>query len=542
MSQFAPLKNYVRAVRAVLLMAIAPSMVLLPFGAHAEASRLNVQDSVAGALIYLDDMQIRQRPGKGDCNHDASVGDSCGFPAPVRNLEGEWASRIFLLPTLAGELSEYDRYPIQDSNMFTTAGVAFPLAFIKDRSPTQAIQGMKNLALKDIQRFRHGDAYDFWITIPGRTSPQPVVGPMNLSPVTLNKLFSFFSNPIFMALLEMILGKHSNGNTWEKQMGDPTINPYGMDSAFNIPNDADDTSVAVVIDKLYSSNTDLKAMQAIFQHRDTDRPKRDKRNEWIAKDSGLFLTWLKDDTLPPFADPTTGVIPIGVNNVDCVVNENVLLAMGLTSTGDAETIRTIANFTHDVIKQNKWPKCGLYYPQQMMFPYAASRAFRDGSIRTPEMQAAMDDLLKVLLTQQQRDGSFSGGTDGTKDLSTALGAVTLINIGRSTAIRLSLADRYDQALRKAVRYLKYSQIEHATRGSYGGYGYKWQPGVFFSASGWSVANWKSEAYTVAITLEALTKYMLGYDLTDESIENGRKLVIREWHNTPGALKSQFVVE
>jgi hypothetical protein len=403
---------------------------------------------------------------------------------------------------------------------------------------------MKTLALNEMELFRHGDGYNFWITIPGRTSSQPVVGPMNLSPKLLTSIFSIFDNPIFRAIITLIVGKHSNGNSWEKQIGDPSINPYGMDSAFNIPNDADDTSMAVALAKIYNPTiaTDLAPLARLNSHRDLNREKRDKRNEWIKKDSGLFLTWLKDDTLPPFGDPTTGTIPLGVNNVDCVVNQNVLLAMGLTGTADSATIQAIGEFALETVKRKKWPKCGLYYPQEMMFPYTASRAFRDGQIKSPEMTLAMGELLKALLPLQKRDGSFSGGADGTRDLATALAATTLLNIGRDTAEAIQLTERYDRALGKAIKYLIEHRLDHETRGSTNGLAYKWAPGVFFSASGWSIATWKSEAYTVAITLEALTKYVLEYDRTNESILAGRKISVRRWDNKPRVLASELVIE
>ena len=64
----------------------------------------------------------------------------------------------------------------------------------------------------------------------------------------------------------------------------------------------------------------------------------------------------------------------------------------------------------------------------MMFPYAISRAYRDGGIRTKSMESAMAILLRDLLAEQRTYGStysnkigaFSGGFDTTDDLSTGL--------------------------------------------------------------------------------------------------------------------------
>jgi hypothetical protein len=158
------------------------------------------------------------------------------------------------------------------------------------------------------------------------------------------------------------------------------------------------------------------------------------------------------------------------------------------------------------------------------------------------MELAMEILLRTLLKTQNRDGSFNGGADNTSDLSTALGAVALINIGRDIASRCGLDDDYDRAVATSIKYLIDRRKVHETRATPDGIGYKWSPGVFFSASGWSVATWKSEAYTVAITLEALTKYALEFDRRREFRLGNRSLVINRWRSTPKALARDFAIQ
>jgi hypothetical protein len=50
-------------------------------------------------------------------------------------------------------------------------------------------------------------------------------------------------------------------------------------------------------------------------------------------------------------------------------------------------------------------------------------------------------------------------------------------------------------------------------------------GLFFAASFWDLAHWRSQSFTVAMVLEALTKYALAYDL-DDSPAGVRRLKLK----------------
>ena len=55
--------------------------------------------------------------------------------------------------------------------------------------------------------------------------------------------------------------------------------------------------------------------------------------------------------------------------------------------------------------------------------------------------------------------------------------------------------------------------------------YQWSSGLFFSASFQDLAQWRSRAYTAAIVIEALAKYLLGYDIGEGDLRDGRRLTI-----------------
>jgi len=69
-----------------------------------------------------------------------------------------------------------------------------------------------------------------------------------------------------------------------------------------------------------------QALALLPNFRDLGRSGEDGHDAWKGKDSGAFLTWLKEENDPTFSRPGKGVTPRAVNNVDCVVNANALLA------------------------------------------------------------------------------------------------------------------------------------------------------------------------------------------------------------------------
>ena len=239
---------------------------------------------------------------------------------------------------------------------------------------------------------------------------------------------------------------------------------------------------------------------------------------------------MKDESQPVFDRPEIGVVPLGVNNVDVVVNSNVLFAMALTGRKDLPGYQDCVNLILKAAEKHAWPEAGLYYPQNMIFPYTASRAYRDGSAREPEMKAAMQRIMRDLIVAQKdwgeknptRRGAFPGGDDKSDHLASALAVTTLVNIGRQNAVEAGLLKEYDQAVFSGVQYLLNQAIwdkpkNPETVGKFKIPGDKcatWLSGLFFAASFWDLAHWRSQAFTVAMVLEALTKYALAYDCDD----------------------------
>ena len=142
----------------------------------------------------------------------------------------------------------------------------------------------------------------------------------------------------------------------------------------------------------------------------------------------------------------------------------------------------------------------------------------------------MRTLLGQLLEEQaawrqchpRRDGAFPGGDDRSDHLATALGVTALLNIGRPIANVIGRATEFDAAVRSGIRRLirsgyrrrPWNETTLAALHDPHAVVWKWDTGLFFASSYWDMAHWRSRAYTVAVTLEALVSTSLSTTTTE----------------------------
>jgi hypothetical protein len=540
---------------------IFPGCAVRPLPVSQASSRLDAayESTLLGALLWLDDHQVRDRPGRGSSSRDASdVGDGCrqtarlhlpgglsadiptvGSSRGIRNQVGGWESEIHLFPA---------RFPLEgralvstpDANLFNTAFVTFPCFLFDDSLLPESkrfISRMRRAALENLLAYRRGEAFNFWRVAPGVEGTFPRTGPLNVPMPLLRATAEAHRQPDFPAY-RAALGRAGVGihdlplpplplwialqaqvagrdrlppEDWIETCLDPRQNPTGIDAFFNIPNDADDTAAMAALLHLAGRPGSGQLLEILSHHRDLDRAREDGRDAWKGNDTGVFLTWLADEEQPPFSRPENGVIPLAVNNVDAVVNANALHAMALTGRRDLPGYRDAMRLVARCITSRHWPDAGLYYPQMMILPYAASRAWREGPARGEPLDAAMTVLLRDILDLQDhfarshplKAGAFPGGEDATESLSTALGLTALLNIGQECAQATGEETRYLCAIDRAAAYLMRQAKRHHLSGTV-----SWESGLFFSSSFKDLAHWRSEAFTTAMAVEALAKYTL----------------------------------
>jgi hypothetical protein len=572
---------------------------------EARLSDKMVGSVIRGALLRLDDTQVRDRPGRNSsffdyCGERPRAGSieagSPGMSSPqtsgprraptasggeprcrahvfiklplsqriagvhpfgleIRNEIGEWSTYLGIAPSLFGRRRERLFFAVQDSTMFVPAAVGYPMFLLQTSPSDGTVVEMLRLARGNIARYRRGDAYNFWLSRPAQSGVNNnylVTYPHNIPPQILQRIgHRFLAHPEqFTAITENISrAQVAELSAWTETLFDPTQNPHGIDSAFNIPNDADDTATAVAFEVLYRGRPGLpgarralireQALEVLKHHRDLNRSREDGNDAWKGSNSGAFLTWIKDEDEPPFANPAVGVIPRATNNVDCVVNANALLALGLAGRQDMPGFADAVRLSARAIREKAWPECGLYYPQKMVFPYAISRAYRDGRVRDPELSRQLGKLMQDVMAAQAPDGHFDGGLDKSHDLATALAVATLLNLGEEASENAAIATSdYSDAIRAGLGYLHRSARPVAVRNpdtfarwppAHGAHkeALAWKPGIFFASAFWGLIEWRSEAYTNAIVLEAFLRYALAFDRHGEGIQGRYRLVLDE---------------
>jgi hypothetical protein len=517
-----------------------------------------ISDAILGGLFYLYDTHVHDANGHSGSYYDFLISaEKARKPLPwlasafrrflgkhifkERHLKGTWPAYIHFLADLK-KLHARPLFVVTDYNLFTTASTAYSLLLFEDNhlpENKRIVELMLGNACKVIADLKRGGAYNFWQS---RYDPKnyPVSAPLNIPVFLLDIRWYIFK---YTGLLSLKNFPEADLITeWVISCYNKRENPAGGEAFFNIPDDADNTSMAVAFrilcDKKKAESTDQKdiaPLEYLSLFRDRNRTKSDRHNKIFGKDTGAFLTWFKDENIPIFSSPEKGVIPLAVNNVDIVINSNVIFALSLANMQSAPGYTDAVNLLAKTIREYTWPDASLYYPQKYIFPYAVSRAWRDAGARDPVLDLAMEQLMLQILDEMAALGenlpqpASSPSRNGHHHFqqSTALGLITLLNLGREMAENCGRADQYDQIVRTSVGYLILnSKTDHVRQKSiirqFPGVKVNfWEPGIMYSSSVKQLAHWRSHAQSTSIVIEALAKYLLAYDLCNNDLLSRR---------------------
>ena len=508
-----------------------------------------LSEALLGGLAYLKDSHVSEVNNFSGKVHNFSIHKRSKFVFALqiisrfrsflgkmiikeKHLKGSWPGFIRYLPS-KGFRMLLPLFTVTDYNLSTTASTAYSLLFFDDRSlpaGKRFVSDMLESASGAIQTFRRGSAYNFWETHSNPAISYPYSAPINIPVSIIDFRRSIYDRTGFLGLKSFY--ESDVLMEWIDRIYDIKQNKTGSTALFNIPNDSDNSSLAVGFLMQYQRwknnsipDTDLTPLDLFPSFRDLNRKIADRHNKCMGHETGAFLTWLKNEDANVFSNPESGIIPLAVNNVDIVVNANILFTLSLaekrTMPGYREAVRLIAR----VIKEGIWPEASLYYPERMFFPYAVSRAVRDAGLDEPEINEVLPKLLDYIFEQQKAfetsNPSLAGAIPGVNreslTLATALGLITMLNLSGSIA-RMSGVDKiYDKAIEKAICFLlsvrkpdRINQVEpgNILTGITPNY---WESGILYSSSVQQLAYWQSHAQTTSIVIEALVKFLLGYD-------------------------------
>ena len=435
----------------------------------------NIIENLSGGLKYLKSTQRQET-----VNHHV--------------YKGEWPTNMCLKSSFfyLGSKGKAD-----DSNCFSIASTHNALAEIYLLYPEYAdILNMLDLSYDKIMSYKNGNKFNFW----------------NLHP------------PYRKLIKDDIIGMQP----YIRRPTNFKLKLKYINNAANVVEDSDDTALAyasMILRKKYkketsdSINLNSKNISSIFnQYRDIDRNNRHWYNYLYGneKETGAFLTWLANEHqfkrwnvlkvffhnaffFLPFSKcyphPYIPYMPYGSNDVDGIVNANVLSTLSLLNEINSDEVTAAVKFIEKKCEKGKYDRVGTYYPNRYHFPYAVSKAYKNG---VNQLYTSTNHLVEYLISHQNKDGSWSSKRKvNKKDIlqSTVYALNALIYIGNFEQ------NSTNMAIESAFNYIQNNSITDE-------FGVHWQGGVFFSG-GTVVRNilyWKSDAYTTAIILTAFANY------------------------------------
>lgn len=454
-----------------------------------------------------------------------------------KHMENTWPGFVSFLPG-KGIAHFQPAFISTDYNLFTTASTAYPLFLFEDEllmPDSQFVTHMRSNAVIAIEKFRRRDSYNFWTTKTSKNYNYSYSAPDNI-PIWIITLRKKLHDAIGFFSLSKIRESEIIID-WLNVIYNKNMNKSGHIALFNIPNDSDDSSMAMIIKHLNEKNNvfnnsvpDTSIIHSFVKFRDIKRNKSDRYNSIMGENTGAFLTWHKNDSIEDFSKPQYGIIPLKINNIDITVNSNVLHFLALAGLTEIPGFEETSIFLANIIKENKWNNASLYYPEKLWFPYCLSRAIRDGGLNIPQL----NDLLPVFVNQiieLQQDfekkhpemkGAFPVFDSVSYNLSTALGLNTLLNLGRGNAIKAGNKELFDKIIKNSLDFLLQNKKEPIKSRSYcSSKEYFWLSGPLYSSSVQDLAHWYSNSQNTALVLEAFTKYLLKYQDNNSS----KKMII-----------------
>jgi hypothetical protein len=417
--------------------------------APSPVSNAELQGAIHHALRYLEANQVKETRG-------------------LEQFAGEWPSTMSVerrITTFSGVRAHYD------SNFFTSAWVHNLLAesFVRDPSLT-AIPSLLEKARENLLAYRREGSFNFW-----RLYPDP------------DRPGKFATRPNHFPIASRFYRKASI-----------------------IANDADDTAVGYIALRLQEELLGVKGLEIPDRIGPVFAKWRDRRRSnvhvynlamgWNV-DTKAFLTWLAPE---PNWSPIAWIprnehgevyMPLGANDVDCIVNANVLDA--LARFGELETTEgsdAACRFINRQVRNGNQGGCGNYYPNHFNLHYSVARAMESGVACLDESRPK---LLHEVMHQQRKDGSWLGLPHEREAVMSSLYALEAVARWADPA-----DDRQMLALERGVRWLlskRLASVEGTLDVA------PWEPGVFFS--GGSVLRtsnvWRSGAVTAALAMAVL---------------------------------------
>lgn len=288
------------------------------------------------------------------------------------------------------------------------------------------------------------------------------------------------------------------------QRGVEQLEPFDLLNGLNIPNEFDTSSQYCLW--LLASGQDDGFCEAMIRtagdYRDVDRTRQHAfEDDWKTVNSGAFLTWAEtefgDGNRIPAVRFTTALFSDEANDVDCVVNLNLLSAIGHYQSyypdqelppATAAGVESACALIEQALVEGTTTQCGVYYDHDSQFLAAYAEAFSSGvSCLWPSVSAAQD-LLERAAADEVREFDSSTSWTAVAEYLTALKKLHPAPEARPTHV-VELIDQLERGLRELA-----VDDEGALTS---------RDSLFYGTMASARADWFSEAASTATALRAL---------------------------------------
>ncbi|MCK5884460.1 MAG: hypothetical protein KAG61_12285 [Bacteriovoracaceae bacterium] len=270
--------------------------------------------------------------------------------------------------------------------------------------------------------------------------------------------------------------------------------PYSHIDLLNIPNDFDSSSQAFMWFYLSDQQHDYfdSFVETVGSYVDTGRISEHKNEQrWKERSSGAFLTWVDRER---FENPDSRIFG-GINDVDCVVNLNILTALGTyqNNIGELPTsakrgMKQSCSLINKSIHEGTTAKCGVWYDRDSQF-YTAYVKAQDSGVKcleeTRELSKKRVLIKSRLLLKKLGRGKYT-------ELAEFLTVIKKMWTPSERNVELNyIIMTLDETLRKRIKVK-------------GDVAYLNSRDSLFTGSPYGIRlDWYSKPFATALTLEAL---------------------------------------
>ncbi len=420
----------------------------------AQTNHINLQKETEQIINFLEYSQQKE-------NH------------PPNYYKGEWPSYIENIKTipLLGKKGK----KAYDSNCMVSVSIFVILAEYYIQHPdNNKIKDILYKAIGNFEYYRIGEAFHFWHELErtehlqkGRHKRDPKKYRQRRANVF------YYKSRLINAMMNLAPDSDDAANVW--------LSYYLFNKIFRTDSLIIPDSPGKYLDEYSDINRENIHFYNFF-----------KRH---GKETGAFLTWMKEEKKLNLFRIFPGkdfYIPFGVNDIDAVVNANIVYSLKKMQDTLYPSYQKAMDFINYCFETNKYQSAGNYYPTKYNLHYITCKAFCSGCTG---LEKSLQYIYSQLKSQQLENGSYPCQIKNNELQASIFALNSMIYLKKSGYKGL------EENINKVFDFVFSKKLSDKNK-------IWWTGGIYFSGGTFVRKShvWKSDAYTTALVLEAVSNY------------------------------------